>query len=148
MDDKKKQQLNRQIAELLGYTVNFNRERGWSLIKPDGTEWEEDTLEAHSGSGDEYSVWQLIPDYEHDFNAFLHAIDGKDCLVKFQPDLPVTVTIYDTGWYMYTGGHKYFVASETDAGVADADATVQCCAARALRDWLQWEKTAYDEVTP
>ncbi len=77
------QDLNRQIAEALGYSVRYAPDSGYSLIAPFGAEYgagdcsREEGLQAYYASGSEAETWQLAPDYEHSLDAVLAALNDS-----------------------------------------------------------------------
>lgn len=84
--------LNRRIARALGYTVRYDKDRGYCLMMPNGTEYgatgasRSAALEAYYASGDEVAAWQQVPDYCNDLNAVADALpDDVDLHIYSSP---------------------------------------------------------------
>lgn len=126
--------LNREIAELLGWTVKskhsvaFPSRDVYTCFRPDGTEanyYYEASAEA---------AWKHVPDYEHCLDAVMAANDAPNASLCISRRSPLVNDARQAVWY---ADINFYDADRVITGTGD---TPQQAAARALLAYVQWKR--------
>jgi len=134
MTDDEGNELNKQIAQALGYGVQFfDEDDGYYLVKPDSTIWEEDFDKAYYHSESEQDAWRLAPDFVHDLNATAAALAEHDVTLQFDFGAAYSAHIIPE-WITGDPPLPHFVEY-----CSAAHEDIALLAAICLRDWAKWK---------
>ncbi|MGD9714689.1 MAG: hypothetical protein AB7V46_21910 [Thermomicrobiales bacterium] len=124
MDEKT---LNRQLAELLGYTVRFNTSYLWKVYAPNGTMVFSRELHAT-----ESAAWADTPDWERSLDAVLAELPRQErCdFLIFRGERTDQFTVAITRGAVHLPNTSWVGKGETE----------QRAAARALLKYAEWKR--------